>query len=84
MLKIGDIIKVHIMDPVHHTEIRTRNHEKTFEIVPDVFGSPGIWWEGEENGLYLLVSFSWSVIFENAKTGERFHPDTISGEIVPC
>ncbi len=84
MLKTGDHIKVHMMDVMHNKEIRTRNFDKVFEIVPDMYGAPGIWWYGEDGGLSLLVSFAWSVFFEDVKTGILYHPDAFTGEIVPA
>ena len=87
MLKTGDIIKVHIFDvtAARTGEIKTNNYGQTFEIVADPYGSPGIWWNGEENGdgLHLLVSFAWNVVFEDVKTGELYHVNSPTGEIVP-
>lgn len=87
MLKPGDFIKVHIFDvtAARTGEIKTNNYGQTFEIVPDPFGAPGIWWNGEENGdgLHLLVSFAWNVVFEDVKTGELYHVNGPTGGIVP-
>lgn len=87
MLKPGDFIKVHIFDVTAAAtgEIKTNNYGQTFEIVPDLFGAPGIWWNGEENGdgLHLLVSFAWNAVFEDVKTGELYHVNGPTGEIVP-
>lgn len=87
MLQIGDIIKVHIFDvtAARSGEIKTNNYGKAFEIVPDIYGAPGIWWNGEYDGdgLHLLVSFAWNVVFEDVKTGELYHVNSPTGEIVP-
>lgn len=81
MLQIGDYVKVHFMNNFQYREeIRTDNYGETFEIMPDCFGSPGILWN-ENNGLYLLNSFCYNVIFENVKTGELFH--SVYNKVVP-
>lgn len=73
MLKIGDRVKVHIMDHVHREEIRTRVYDKVFEIVAGPELAPGILWDGKEGAVSLLVSFSWNVVFENVDNGKMYH-----------
>ena len=85
-MKANDKVKVHMYD-TRNQEINTRQKDKVFTVY-EKDGKLGIDWNGadskckyDDTKFEPISGFSHTVIFENVKTGERFHFDTISNSI---
>lgn len=86
-MKANDTIKVHLYD-TSNREIKTRNYGKTF-CVYEKNGKLGIDWNTGRSPYTCkgdvftpFETFSQSVIFENAETGELFRFSNIENAIV--
>ena len=90
MLRENDLIKIHIIEWPSRREIKTRNHGETFTIQKHPrTGQLCVKWRRSSDplahmgdGLLPLRSFSWTVVFENIKTGKFYHNSEIAGGVV--
>jgi hypothetical protein len=67
-MRENDRIKVHMY--AGGKEIKTRNLDKVFRVCKEN-GNSGIFWNADTFAPFY--TFSHDVIFENVKTGEKYH-----------
>lgn len=77
----NDMIKVHFYDWITGQEIKTENYGKVFDIFK-IGGELGIYWRDGEKEFSPFHTFSHSVIFENAESGERYHFSNFKNAVV--
>lgn len=88
IMKVNDMIKVHMYNDTNNEEIKTRNFDKIFRVC-EKDGRLGIDWNTEKSPYICkgevftpFETFASTVIFENVKTEELYYFSNIENAIV--